>query len=110
MLIWHAVSDIVVVDLIKKEIYDTWKPGTGSETTEVCDIAFGNGKIYAATDMESIQQTSANPGLSYFGNWNLCESYCQIRQENIHLLVFSGNKLYVNLVRSAIRWRSCLCC
>ena len=42
---------IVVIDLVKKEIYDTWKPGNGSETTEVWDIAFGNGKIYAATGM-----------------------------------------------------------
>ena len=45
---------IVVVDIIKKEIYDTWKPGTGSENAEVWDIAFGNGKIYAATGNGSI--------------------------------------------------------
>ena len=42
---------IVVVDLIKKEIYDTWQPGNGSENTEVWDIALTNSKIYAATDI-----------------------------------------------------------
>jgi hypothetical protein len=40
---------IVVVDLIKREIYDTWKPGSGSNNTVVWDVTFGNGKIYAAT-------------------------------------------------------------
>ena len=32
---------IVVMDIIRKEVYDTWKPGTGSETHEVWDISFG---------------------------------------------------------------------
>jgi len=40
---------IVVVDIIKNEIYDTWKPGTSSENTDVWDITWGNSKIYAAT-------------------------------------------------------------
>ena len=31
---------IVVVDITKNEIYDTWKPGAGSEDTEVWDICF----------------------------------------------------------------------
>jgi hypothetical protein len=42
---------IVVIDLDKREIHDTWKPGNGSEDEKVWDIAFGKGKIYAATDM-----------------------------------------------------------
>src|ERR1035437_9202065 len=58
---------IVVIDLIKKEIYDTWEPGNGSETTEVWDIAFGKSRIYAATDMGVYSADLSNQGLSYFG-------------------------------------------
>src|ERR1035437_6712617 len=54
---------IVVLDLNKKEIYDTWKPGTGPETNQVWDIAFGNGKVYAATDIGVYSADISNPGL-----------------------------------------------
>ncbi len=87
---------IVVIDLIKKEVYDTWKPGTDSEITAVNDIAFGNESIYAATDIGVFSAGTSEPGLSYFGNW---------KQVNLlpnpigkyTSLVFSGNRLYANL-------------
>ncbi len=88
---------IVVVDILKDEIYDTWKPGGGSATVEVWDIAFGNNKIYAATGNGVFSADLSNPGLSYFGNWSLLN----IMPEPIGKytsLVFSGNKLYANLV------------
>ena len=84
------------MDLSKKEIYDTWKPGTGSENTEVWDIAFGNGKIYAATEMGVYSADLSNPGLSYFGNWNLVNILPNPTGKYTSL-IFSGNKLYVNL-------------
>jgi hypothetical protein len=86
---------IVVLDLIKKEIYDTWKPVTGSENTEVWDIAVGNGKIYAATGIGVFSANLSNPGLSYFGNWspiNILPS----PNGKYTSLAFSGNKLYAN--------------
>ena len=88
---------IVVVDLNKKEIYDTWKPGTGSDNTEVWDIAFGKGKIYAATDAGVYSADLSNTGLSYFGNWNLIKLSFQIQLEITQHVIFSGNKLYANL-------------
>ena len=36
---------IVVVDLQKNEIYDTWKPGGESETVAVFDVAFFSGVL-----------------------------------------------------------------
>jgi hypothetical protein len=86
---------IVVVDLIKREIYDTWKPGNGSEDGEVWDIAFGNGKIYAATDNGVYSADLSNQGLSYFGNWNLV-SLLPNPVAKYTLLTFSGNILYAN--------------
>ena len=87
---------IIVVDLIKKEIYDTWKPGSGSGNAEVWDITFGNGKIYAATGNGVYSADLSNPGLSYFGNWNLINNLPDPAGKYT-LLIYSGNKLYVNL-------------
>jgi hypothetical protein len=87
---------IVVLDLVKKEIYDTWKPGTGSDNTEVWDIAFGNNKIYAATDIGLYSADLSNPGLSYFGNWNPF-NFLPNPTGKYTSLIFSGNKLYTNL-------------
>lgn len=87
---------IVVVDLNKKEIYDTWKPGTGTETTEVWDICFGNGKIYAATDIGVYSGDISNLGLSYFGNWAMLD-FLPSPAAKYTSAIFSGNKLYVNL-------------
>jgi hypothetical protein len=86
---------IVLVDLVKNEIYDTWKPGNGSETAEINDIAFGNGKVYAATNMGVFSADITNPGLAYFGNWSLI-SALPSPAANYSLALFSGNKLYVN--------------
>ena len=87
---------IVVVDLIKREIYDTWKPGAGSNNSEVWDITFGNGKIYAANGNGVYSADLINPGLSYFGNWNLINNLPDPAGKYTSL-IFSGNKLYVNL-------------
>ena len=87
---------IVVVDLNKMEIYDTWKPGNGSDNTEVWDIAFGKGKIYAATDAGVYSADLSNTGLSYFGNWNLI-TFLPNPGGNYTACIFSGNKLYTNL-------------
>lgn len=88
---------IVVIDIVKKEIYDTWKPGAGSETTDVLDIALGNSRIYAATDMGLYSADLSNPGLSYFGNWKLFD-LLPGPQWKYTAVIFSGNKLYANQV------------
>ncbi len=87
---------IVVIDLNKKEIYDTWKPGNSSETLQVWDIAFGNNKIYAATDMGVYSADITNQGLSYFGNWTLLD-FLESPAGKYTCLTFSGDKLYANL-------------
>ncbi len=87
---------IIVIDLIKREIYDTWKPGIDSDGAEVFDIAFGNDKIYAATLMGVFTADLSNQGLSYFGNWNRINSLANPTGKYTSL-VFSGNKLYANL-------------
>ncbi len=87
---------IVVVDLLKNEIYDTWKPGSGSETTEIWDLTFGNGKIFAATAAGIYSADQTNTGLAYYGNWTLLSDLPQPLGKYTSV-VFSGNKLYANL-------------
>jgi hypothetical protein len=86
---------IVIIDLEKQEIHDTWKPGPGTENNEVYDIAFGNGSVYAATENGLWQADISNQGLAYYGNWDLLSipepgSFC-------NHLIFSGETLYCNV-------------
>jgi hypothetical protein len=86
---------IVVLDINKKEIFDTWNPGNGSTDSEVSDIAFGNGKIYAATGDGVFSADLTITGLSYYGNWNLI-NILPSPNGKYSSLIFSGNKLYAN--------------
>ena len=88
---------IVVVDLVKLEIYDTWKPGDGNENPEIWDVAIGDGKIFAATDYGVFSADLDGQGLSYFGNW----SRLNILPDPVakySSIVFSGNKVYANRI------------
>ncbi|MBN2861531.1 MAG: T9SS type A sorting domain-containing protein [Bacteroidales bacterium] len=87
---------IVVLDILKNEIYDTWKPGISSENPEVWDVAFGNGYIYAATDIGIFFASIDDPGLSYFGNWSRNNSLPS-PSAKYSAAIFCANKLYVNL-------------
>ena len=87
---------IVVIDIPKREVYDTWKPGNGSDNNDVWDIAFGNGNIYAATSRGVYTGNLSITGLSYFGNWYQVSSL-PFPDGKYTSVVFSGNKLYVNL-------------
>jgi hypothetical protein len=91
-----ASFGIVVIDINKTEIFDTWKPGDGYEDTDVWDIAFGNGKIYAATGTGVFSADLSDPGLSYFGSWKRI-NILPYPAGKFTSLVFTANKLYANL-------------
>ena len=84
---------IIVIDLVKREVKDTWRPGPDSNDNEIFDIAFGYNQVFAATNLGVWYADLSNPGLAYFGNWkkmtNVPESRCT-------LAIFFGNKLYLN--------------
>lgn len=61
---------IVLLDLDKKEIYDTWNPSHSTSTAEVFDVAISGNSIYACTDNGVLSADINNPGLAYFGNWS----------------------------------------
>lgn len=86
---------IVVIDLVKREIHDTWKPASKGSSTEVFDIAFGNNEIFAATSHGVYVGQLNNPGLSYFGSWNIVNGLPD-PEAKYTSLIFSGGSLYVN--------------
>lgn len=86
---------IVVIDLVRKEIHDTWKPGYENESNEVWDITFGNDRIYAATSNGVYHALMSDPGLAYYGNW-LRENSLPSPGGKYTSILFSGNKLYTN--------------
>ena len=86
---------IVVVDLAKMEIHDTWKPGSDANPNEVFDVAAGNGKIYAATASGVWQADESNPGLAWFGNWSLFQGV-PAPNSGCSLILPIGDKLYMN--------------
>jgi hypothetical protein len=86
---------IVIIDIQKKEIYDTWQPGTSTVNNEVLDTGFGNDKIYAATNTGVFFAGLYDQGLSYFGNWSRINSLPD-PEGKYTALVFSGNRLYAN--------------
>jgi hypothetical protein len=88
---------IVVVDITKKEIYDTWKPGTDSDNNEVwdIDIEIGYDKIYAATNKGIYSANLSDAGLSYFGNWTI-NNDLPVPQGKYTSVLFTNSRLYVN--------------
>lgn len=91
---------IIVVNLEKKEIYDTWKPGPDANDNEVFDITFGNDMIYAATESGVWYGKLSNQGLAYFGNWNRVEEL-PYPGSRCTLVIFAGNRLYINVPQTS---------
>jgi hypothetical protein len=86
---------IVVIDISKKEIYDTWKPGPSSGNNAVLDICFGNDNIFAATETGLFSAFQSDEGLSYFGNWSRVNSLPDAGGKYT-AVTFSGGNLIAN--------------
>jgi hypothetical protein len=86
---------IVIIDIVKKEIYDTWKPGSTPDNNRILDICFGNDNIYAATETGVFFSGLSDQGLSYFGNWSRINTLPE-PGGRYTALTFSGTRLFVN--------------
>jgi len=91
-----ASFGIVVVDLVKREIRDTWKPGPDPEPNEVFDITFGNDAVYAATERGIWSGRLSDQGLAYFGNWEPVTGLPD-PSSRCTCILFTGTKFYVNV-------------
>lgn len=87
---------IVVVDPVKKEIRDTWNPGSG----EVFDIATSGNSICAATEQGLWSADLSTQGLSWSGNWTLVTGLPN-PYSKCTLVIYAGTGLYCNVPGSA---------
>ncbi|MFH0895102.1 MAG: two-component regulator propeller domain-containing protein [Bacteroidota bacterium] len=61
---------IVVVDLVRKEIKDTWYIGPFGTYLEVLDLAVDSSKFYAATANGFYEASVNSPNLADYNSWN----------------------------------------
>jgi len=62
---------IIIINIRKYEIKDTWRPSLDGSQNEVFDICIVNETVYAATGNGLFKAPSDNPGLAYHGNWDI---------------------------------------
>jgi len=83
---------IVVVDIIKKEVKDTYYIGANGSHVNVKDIEFYGDSIFAATSEGIFKAGRASTNLAYFGNWSKMSTPI-INGSYDHIEVFA-DKLY----------------
>jgi len=86
---------IVVFDLKKEEVKDTYYIGNQGDMVNVTDVAFFNGKIYASTD-DGIYYASQNAtNLANYAAWTFDDSLIHPHFAYTEMAVFN-NKLFLN--------------
>jgi hypothetical protein len=86
---------IVVLDIDREEIHDTWYIGPDGDQINVnaVTLAFGN-YFYAATE-KGLYYADASTNLAYYINWTK-DNTISNPSGNYNLLAWHGGKLYVN--------------
>ena len=86
---------IVVFDLKREEVKDTYYIGSQGDMVNVTDVAFFNGRIYASTD-DGVYYASQNaPNLANYAAWNFDTSLIHPHLPYTEMEVF-GDKLFLN--------------
>lgn len=85
---------IVVVNIDKREIKDTYYIGTGGSDLWVNQVIFFNQRIYAATSEGLLSANSSDPLLIHYASWTLEQAIPGTGASYSSLAVF-GNKLVV---------------
>jgi streptogramin lyase len=84
---------IVVVDLVRREIKDTYLIGQGGTSLEVYDLAFDGIKLYAATFSGIIEADFNHPNLADFSAWN---AHAGLPAGRYNTISFFNGKVYTN--------------
>jgi len=87
---------IVVVNLSKQEIKDTYYIGEDGASVAVNDVAFFNNSIYAATDEGILVADINGVDLLDYHNWNLDESIPNPNSKFSQLEVHGGDLIVAN--------------
>lgn len=89
---------IVVVDLDKQEIKDTYYIGNESARINVFDMAFDGTYLYAATEKGVFRAPYGDPGLFFYATW---ENISKTFNGNVYNQIVSfRNKIFINQTNS----------
>ena len=86
---------IVVFDLKKEEVKDTYYIGNQGDAVNVTDVAFYNGRIYACTDDGVYYAAQNAPNLANYAAWHFDASLIHPHLAYNEMKVFKG-KLFLN--------------
>ena len=86
---------IVVFDLKKEEVKDTYYIGNQGDMVNVTDVAFYNGRIYACTDDGVYFASQDAPNLANYASWHFDSSLIYPHLDYTEMEVFGG-KLFLN--------------
>ena len=86
---------IVVFDLKKEEVKDTYYIGDQGDAVNVTDVAIFNGRIYASTDDGIYYASIDAPNLANYAAWHFDTSLIHPHLAYTEMEVFNG-KLYLN--------------
>ena len=86
---------IVVFDLKKEEVKDTYYIGNQGDAVNVIDVAFYNGRIYACTDDGVYYAAQNAPNLANYAAWHFDASLIHPHLAYNEMEVFKG-KLFLN--------------
>jgi hypothetical protein len=90
---------IVVVDLVKNEIKDTYIIGPNGTEVKVYDIAFSGNDIFAAADNGVYRADVNNPSLVNFANWSL--SLPDIGAGDFNIIETFNGRVFANYTNSS---------
>lgn len=86
---------IVVVDMDRREVADTWIIFPNAELRKVNGVAFLGDSIYAATEVGLFSAKSDNSNLAAFSNWRKRTDFPRPNADLTHITTFQG-RLCVN--------------
>ena len=97
---WLACGfGIVVVDIERKEVFDTYLIGPQGSFINVLDIEFFNNTVFAATESGVYFASLSSPNLADFNQWSRDNRLRHPTQRYNQIEAFAGN-LYLNLTRN----------
>ena len=86
---------IMVVDLKKKVVKDTWFFQGGSQTLEVNDVVIVDNTVYAATDWGIFQSKLSNSAINNFAAWEKVVTVDSYNNSLFRQFAVLGNTVYV---------------
>lgn len=89
---------IVVFDMAKREIKDTYYIGTDGSQINVYDIAINKGKIYAATENGIYWANLSEPNLANYSVWKKIQTI-PYPDETYNRIEYFNDKAYINLAK-----------